>query len=117
MSYFTGTSYEATGDVASTAQAILNVTSDPHLPEVVCHTMRLASMEKGERPGLVCQKIPVSANPGLGIGLRYAVVPLRAADKMREHPVLAIAGAVGLVAAIFAIGFSAGRATRRSVPA
>ena len=102
--------YLSTGDIASTGQALLNVTGDPHLPEIICHAVRLGKMEKHEDPGLKCDKIPFGTLPGKGIGLRYLVFPVRLADKMREKPYIAIATTAGLIFSIFALGFIAGKA-------
>jgi len=95
------------------AQAVAAVVSDPYLTEVSCHVLRLAAIERGEKPPGRCQQIPVVPGTiGKGIGLRYVVRPLRAAVAAREHPYLAAAGAVAVVGAIFFLGYATGRPRR-----
>lgn len=102
--------YQATGisTAISTAQALVDVTRDPHLPEVVCHVLRLDAMESGQPPGPPCQKMSTKAYPGKGIGLRYAVPPLRVLDWAREHPIRAAGIAVGTIGALVWIGYLIG---------
>ena len=107
-------SYRSTGDttaVLDAATAALKVAQDPFLPEVVCSVLRLSALEEGRNPGPRCAK--VNAAPGRGIGLRYAVVPIRLAVKAREQPVLAVAVVGGVLFGLVAFGYALGK-NRRS---
>ena len=103
--------YQSIG-ATTTAQAVLKIADDPHLPEVVCNVLRLSDIEEGKTPGPPCYRIPSNRNPGQGIGLRYLVGPVRLAVKVREKPVTAAIIAVTGVALIFALGYGAGRRKR-----
>lgn len=99
----------------TTAQAVAEVVSDPYLNEVACHVLRLAAIERGQKPGPRCQEIPVvPATIGKGIGLRYVVRPLRVAVSAREHPLVAAGVVAAVVGGIFFLGFATGRGTRRA---
>jgi hypothetical protein len=104
--------YKATGDVGAVldaSKAALMVADDPHLPEVVCHVTRLAKIEQGTDPGPPCPKIPTNQAPGRGVGLRYAVVPVRVLVNVREHPIMAIASTAGILLGLVAFGYALGR--------
>lgn len=103
--------FKATGDVEAVldaSKAALMVADDPHLSEVVCHVYRLAKIEQGKDPGPDCPRIPTNTAPGRGIGLRYAVVPVRATVKLREHPYMSIAAAGGILLGLVAFGYALG---------
>jgi hypothetical protein len=97
------------------AQAVAAVVSDPYLTEVSCHVLRLAAIERGERPPARCQEIPVvPATIGKGIGLRYVVRPLRVAVAAREHPYYAAGVVTAVVGGIFLLGYAVGKGARRA---
>lgn len=106
-------SYLPTGDlstVADVARVSLDVVQDPFLPEVTCLVMRMAALEQGRKPP-TCPKTALSTrlSQGRGIGLRYAVIPLRVTVKVRENPVLTPVVATGVVAGLFLLGYAIGR--------
>jgi len=99
--------------IISTGTAVAAVATDPHMQEVVCHIMRLKALEEGQKDPGTCKLIPTNYLPGKGVGLRYAVVPLRYLVEARKHPIttaLLIAGAIG---AIYGIGFIFGKEAGR----
>ncbi len=103
--------YVATGDIGDTASAAMKVAVDPYLPEVTCHVLRLAALEEGRDPGLRCLRTRTTVT-NKGVGLRYAVVPIRMAVNMYEHPYRAAAVAGGVLLGIFALGYLTGRRSR-----
>lgn len=108
-------SYSSTGDLStltSAAGAVVDVANDPHLPEVICEVQRLSLLEQGKPLPAPCTKIPLKAGTGKGIGLRYAVVPLRLAVKVREKPWIVAAVALGIGASIFTLGYTSGRRSK-----
>ncbi len=108
----TDVSYLSTGDAASTAldaaTATLKVAEDPFLPEVVCQVLRLSAIEEGRSPGPPCKRLVGRPAPGRGIGLRYAVMPLRVAVKVRERPVMAMIGVGAVLLGLVAFGYGLG---------
>ena len=103
---------QATGDVGTlldVGKAAFQVADDPHLPELVCHVFRLSKMEQGQNPGPPCQTISVKYMPGKGVGLRYAVVPVRALVKVRERPILSMVVAGSVLLGLVAFGYGLGR--------
>ncbi|MDP2607312.1 MAG: hypothetical protein Q8S00_32645 [Deltaproteobacteria bacterium] len=98
--------------VKSTAGALIAVTTDPHLSEVICQVLKLQAIEKGQRVG-ACNIVSKDYLPGKGIGLRDVVVPLRYYVKAKEKPYIAALIAAGVVFTIFSLGLSVGRSKRR----
>lgn len=108
--------YTGTGDIQGlldAGKAAFAVADDPHLPEMVCHVFRLAKMEEGKDPGPPCPATSIKYLPGKGVGLRYAIVPVRAVVKIRERPYLSAAAVGGIMLGIFALGFAFGRRATR----
>lgn len=106
MSY----SYQATGDVASTLKSVatigVSVVQDPALPEVTGLLLKLVALEgksKGQTTG------GGTTVTGKGIGLRYAVRPLKVVVRVREQPWLVPVVGGGLIALIFGLGYATGK--------
>lgn len=90
----------ALGGISDVAQAALDVSSDPYLPEAVCRVRQLKAIESRTA-------VPpcVTTAPDLvgGIGLRKAMRPLRAFVYAEQHPWLyavVVATVVGVPALI-----------------
>jgi hypothetical protein len=105
MTYLPGK--QALGDdVLSAAKQIV---ADPYLPEVACQVMRLSQVVKGKKAA-DCARTPAAFKTSTkGIGLKYAVAPLRLYVYHRQHPYIvpALIGAAFLLT--FAIGYKTGR--------
>lgn len=102
----TGTPLALSGitDVALAAKSVID---DPCLYDVAGLLLRLNQLEqKPTAPG-------VPAPTMKGIGLCKAVKPLKAVIYVREHPYAGIAAAVGVVGGLFALGYLAGRSSKR----
>jgi hypothetical protein len=97
--------YVATGGTLDVAKAALQVVEDPHLGEVACHVLRLSAMEEGRTPGPRCTRVATTTRPGSGIGLRYAVGPLRTFVAAREQPIIAAGVAVAVVGGLLGLGY------------
>ena len=104
---------ELLGMVSSAGSAAARVIEDPHLPEVTCHILRLNAIEKGQKPGPKCKKIPKATAVGRGIGLRYATGPLRTFVAVRERPWIVPVVVGGLLGGVFLLGYVAGAASKR----
>ena len=83
--------------------------SDPHLSEVVCHVLHLKGLEEGKRDMKPCAQIPTTRLPGKGVGLRYAIKPLRFLVMVREQPLIGIGIGVGVIGGLVGIGYLLGR--------
>ncbi len=105
-------SYESLGQM-DIGTAVLKIAQDPHLKEVVCHVLRLNALERGVKLPATCTKIPEAAGPGKGIGLRYAVGPLRMFVATREKPYLLPLVVGGTALGVFLLGFFAGRGGKK----
>ncbi len=106
-------SYQATGGLQTAvdiAKIGLDVVKDPYLPELTCQVLRLAALERGQNPGPPCVRTKAAGTGG--IGLRYALVPVRLAVKVREQPIVTPLVVGGVVAGIFALGYLTGRGGR-----
>lgn len=95
--------------VSSAAGAAVEITTDPYFPETVCRAKQLAAIEDHKA-------VPPCTNtrPGLqgGIGLRKAMIPLRAYVYAEQRPwvyPVAIAAAVGIP---LVLGFMIGKGSR-----
>jgi hypothetical protein len=65
----------AMGDLTSVLSTAADVASDPYLPEVICHIQQLKNIDRNE-PVTACAETPDGVVGG--VGLRNAMVPLRA---------------------------------------
>ena len=110
-------SYKSTGsvydDIAQVLSAGRDVASDPHIGELTCHIVRLNAMEEGTAPGPFCNVVPVTKNPGSGIGLRHAMPALRQYVRYRENPWPFYLGVAAVAASIYGLGYIAGRDSKR----
>lgn len=98
-------------DIQTAVSAASNVASDPYLTEMLCHVQQLSQLGRGQ-PATPCISTPLNV-PG-GVGLKYAVVPMRAFVYARQHP-WAWLVAAGLVFGVpMMIGYELGRTKRGS---
>jgi hypothetical protein len=96
--------------VAPVAQISASVLADPYLPETACEIKRLSKAQAGLNPGPRCAGTVTSSTAG--IGLRYAVGPLRAYIFHRQYPyVIPALAALGLVG-IYYLGYQSGKKSR-----
>ena len=86
----------------------INAANDPHLSEVVCHVLRLQGLEEG-KVLKACRQIPKNYLPGKGIGLRYAIGPLRYLVAARERPFVAAAVGATIIGSLVAVGYVLGK--------
>lgn len=121
-------SYQPTAGISDYAATALNlfagaksglqigvaVLEDPYLPETACEVMRLSKAQAGENPGPRCAATSrADARKTTGVGLRYAVTPLRAYIWHRQNPWV-IPAAVGAgLALIFYAGMLTGKRRKR----
>src|SRR5262252_7424887 len=97
----------AMGDLASVLSTAADVASDPYLPEVICRIQQLKNIDRGEA-ATVCAEVPEGVAGG--VGLRNAMVPLRAyvyAQQNKWVYPLAVAAILGVP---MWIGYELGRA-------
>lgn len=91
-------------------QAASKVISDPALPEITCHILRLNNVVAGKNPGPPCPRTAYSpAQKRQGVGMHLATKPLRAAVWARRHPAVAIGIGVGVVGLFVGIGYAMGK--------
>ncbi len=109
MSY---ANYSALGQM-DIGTAVLRIAQDPHLKEVVCQVLRLNALERGVKAPPPCAQIPETASPGKGIGLRYAVKPLRMFVTTREKPYLIPLVVGGTALGVLLLGFFLGRGSKK----
>lgn len=105
--------YQATGEesirdqIVDVGKAVAAVASDPHLSEVTCHVLRLKEIQEGRPDPGICKPVSIDYLPDSGIGLRYAVVPLRYYVAARKHPFIAglvvIGSAIAITATFYAL--------------
>ncbi len=88
--------------VSDIAQSLVNVATDPCLFEVATQLNELHELESDDGPST-----PVQAQ--LGIGLCYAVKPLKAIVWARKNPWIFGLLAVGSVGGLFALGYKHGK--------
>lgn len=110
MSY--AQSYSSLGEM-DIGTAALKIAQDPHLKEMICHVLRLNALERGVRAPTPCARIPATASPGKGIGLRHAVGPLRMFVTIREKPYLIPLVVGGTAMAVFLAGFFLGLGSKK----
>ena len=89
-------------------EAAIQLLEDPYLPEVTCNVLRLSKVEQGKPVGAPCPVGPRGQRKG--IGLRYAIKPLRAAVWVRLNPLLATALGISVVGSLIGIGVIIGKA-------
>lgn len=94
------------GDLASTLATAADVASDPYLPEVICHIQQLKQIEHGE-PVSVCAETQEVI--GAGVGLRNAMVPLRAYVYAQQNPWAYIVGLAVVIGVPMWIGYELGK--------
>lgn len=99
--------------LSSAGIAATKIAEDPHLPEVTCQVLRLNAIEKGQKPGPACARVPKAAGVGRGIGLRYAAGPLSVFVKTREKPWLIPVVVGSLIGGVFLLGYMAGAGGKR----
>ena len=97
----------ATGTVGKAILAAGRAASDPYLPEVTCQMIRLANIEEKRPTGAPCYRTP--KNRAGGIGLRYAVAPLRHFVAYRERPWLLPLLVGAFIVIPFAMGYAYGQ--------
>ncbi|MEO6382480.1 MAG: hypothetical protein ABIO35_10900 [Nitrobacter sp.] len=125
MSYSRTRPQAALGDTWSdTLSSVKAMTGsvDPYLPEILCRIDKIRALRKkrtmlqailGEPPTVPVPTC-VSMPPGLpGVGIEFAVTPLRITSWVVENPLLAIVGLATAVAVPYALGYSVGRRSKR----
>lgn len=95
-------------DIVSVTKSI---SGDPYLPEFACQLKRLSNLESGKPPGNPCRPTPRRAVRS-GIGLRYAVKPLKLLVYQKQHPWFAPLIAMSTVGLVFMLGYTAGKGTK-----
>jgi len=63
--------FQAMGDVVGTIGTVLDVASDPAMPEIVCRIQQLQAIDRGQPVG-VCAETP----PGIGMPWMQNVLPV-----------------------------------------
>lgn len=98
------------GGITSVASAAAAVVGDPCLPTVANLVLQLHESEQPRaRPGQPAQP----STPVKGIGLCYAVKPLRAVVWVKEKPIRGALILGGVVGAIFLAGYATGHSRSR----
>ncbi len=92
-------------DIGGVARAASNVAQDPCLHRVTQQVLELRELEAA--------KAPVRPRAERGVGLCQAVKPLSLVIAIRKRPWLVPVVIGGMTAAIFGLGYGAGRASRR----
>lgn len=106
----------ALSGVTDVALAAASVVQDPCLYDVATLLLKLNQLEQQpvvKVPTLPGAPVPPPPPPVKGIGLCKAVGPLKAVVYVRQNPLVGIAAAAGIVGAIFALGYLAGKGGRR----
>jgi hypothetical protein len=99
MSYLRNPQRQALGGILDVAAAAKSIVEDPCLPTVASLVLRLNAAEQApSRPGAP------PAPPVKGIGLCYAVKPLKAVVYVRERPWVGLAIGAAVVGGIFMLG-------------
>lgn len=100
-------------DLASTITTVTEVANDaagdPYLNEMLCHVKQLGQISKGQ-PVSDCIKTPLGM-PG-GIGLKYAVVPMRAFVFAQQYPIAYVAIAAVLIGLPVLVGYQMGKRSK-----
>jgi hypothetical protein len=99
------------GKVASALEVGKNVLDDPYLPQFTCEVLRLAKVERGQAPGAPCRTTVGLSTAAVkrGIGLRFAVTPLKIWIYQRQHPWLLPTVVAGVLGLTFLVGYKAGK--------
>lgn len=109
-----------TGAVAlgSTASDIANkaaqVIGDPALPQVLSLVKQLYDLETS-RPGGAPSTSSGPVNYRAGVGLSAAIAPLKVVLYVRKNPWVVPAAVAGVLGLPLMLGFSLGRASKRTV--
>lgn len=91
-------------------QAASKVITDPALPEITCHVLRLNAIVEGRDPGPPCaRKVYTAVEKHKGVGLSLATTPLRMIVWARKNPAIAIGAGVGVVGLIWYLGYLMGK--------
>lgn len=97
------------GDLLGSINTVVDVASDPYLPEVLCRIQQLKNIDHNE-PVAVCQETPQGVNGG--VGLHNAMAPLRAYVYAQQNTwVYPVAVALILGLPLF-IGYEFGRSSK-----
>lgn len=113
MSYHARYRRPAMGGITDTITGaigtVVNVASDPYLPEVICRVGQLKAIDHGE-PLAVCQPAP----PGVigGVGLGRALPALRAYVYAQQHRWVYAVAAAALFGVPLLIGYELGLSSR-----
>lgn len=103
---------ELLGSTSQTGAAVAGMANDPYFPEVVCHLLRANNVAEG-RPAGHCQPTPPSAAAtGRGIGLRHAILPVRAYVEHVRRPWLFPLLGAALLAGVYQLGVNDGKERR-----
>ena len=105
MSYVTHPhARHALGGITDVASAAAAIVGDPCLSPVAQLVLRLHAAEQPKPPTRPGRPPPVPAPPVKGVGLCYAVKPLRALVWVRERPLAGIAIVAAVAGGIFMLG-------------
>lgn len=96
----------AMGDLTSTISTVVDVATDPYLPEVVCHIQQLQQIGRNQ-PVQVCTDTPSSMDTGVGIG--PAMPALRAFVYAQQNPWVYVAGVVAILGVPLWLGYELGK--------
>lgn len=97
------------GDLLGSINTVIDVASDPYLPEVMCRIQQLKNIDHNE-PVAVCGVTPDGVNGG--VGLHNAMGPLRAYVYAQQNTwVYPLAVAVIIGVPLF-IGYEFGRGSK-----
>jgi hypothetical protein len=99
-----GSAIQKAAPVAEIGSAVLD---DPFLPQTACEVKRLQKAQAGLNPGPRCATTVSSSTKG--IGLRYAVGPLRTYVFHRQYPFVIPTVAVLGLAGIYYLGYMHGK--------
>lgn len=105
---------QALGGIMDVARAASAIVEDPCLAPVTTLVLRLHAAEqpKAPRPATPGAPRPAPPPPAKGVGLCYAVTPLKALVWVRERPWVIPLGASAILGGLFLAGFATGRRTR-----
>jgi len=101
------------GDAEGVIDAGIALARDPALIEFSCELIRLSDLIEGDKPDPPCKRrVYTAADKKRGVGLAYALPPLRAVIQARQNPGLAVAIGVGVVGTLVYAGYLLGRRRR-----
>lgn len=104
------------GKVASLLDVGKSILEDPYLPQVTCEVLRLGKIERGQLPGPPCRSTVGLSTAAVkkGIGLRFAVTPLKVWSYQRQHPWLLPTVVAGVLGLTFLVGYNVGKRRKRA---